>query len=237
MLGQPSLAARTLSGPSANDLPGLVAVLASRVRERPSDVRGWTLLGRGYLTLHDASDAAAAFRRAIAVAPPADRAQLYSAYGEALTSAAGGAVTPEAEAAFQSALSGDPKDFASRYYLGLAYAARRDKPRALALWGSLLTDAPANAPWRAELVDRMALLKGEGGPAPDIGAMIASLAQQLRMHPDDPAGWERLIRAYSVLGDTQKARQALADARAALKTDSAARARLALEARQLQLEK
>jgi cytochrome c-type biogenesis protein CcmH len=237
MLGEPYLAARTVSGPSSRDLRGLVALLAQRVRARPADAQGWTLLGRGYLTLGDAGDAAGAFRRAIAVTPSPDRPQLYSAYGEALTLAAGGAVTADAEAAFRETLRGDPKDFAARYYLGLAYASRRDAAHALALWNSLLADAPPNAPWRAQLVDQVAMLSGRSGAAPDIAGMVASLAARLKAQPNDPAGWQRLIRAYAVLGDTAKARQALRDGRAALKEDAPATARLALEARQLKLEK
>ena len=237
MLGEPDLAARAVTGPSSHDLRGLIAVLAERVRARPNDPRGWTLLGRGYLTLGDASDAAAAFRRGIAVAQASDKSQLYSAYGEALTVSAGGAVTPDAEAAFRQALAGNPKDFAARYYLGLAYASRRDPQHALVLWNGLLADAPPNAPWRAQLLDQIAMLSGRFGAAPDIGGMVASLAARLKAQPNDPAGWQRLIRAYTVLGDTGKAKQALADARAVLKQDSTAKARLALEARELKLEK
>jgi cytochrome c-type biogenesis protein CcmH len=237
IVGNPYLAERSLAGPSAHDLRGLIAVLAQRVRARPSDPRGWTLLGRGYLTLGDAADAAAAFRRAIAVAPAPERPPLYSAYGEALTLAAGGAVSAEAEDAFGKALGGDPKDFAARYYLGLAYAARRDNTRALFLWRSLVADAPPSASWRAELLDRIALLTGRSGSAPDVGAMVASLAARLQSQPNDAEGWQRLIRAYVVMGDAVKARQALDRARTAFKNDSAASARLALEAHQLKLEK
>jgi cytochrome c-type biogenesis protein CcmH len=195
------------------------------------------LLGRGYLTLGDANDAAAAFRRAIPVSLPAQRPELYSAYGEALTLAAGGAVPGEAERAFAAALAANPKDFASRYYLGLAYASRRDTRRALALWDSLLADAPPNASWRAELVDRMALLRAKTGNQPDVSAMVASLAERLKTQPNDFDGWERLIRAYSVLGDNRRANGALAQARSALKADPEALARLSLEARQLKLER
>jgi cytochrome c-type biogenesis protein CcmH len=237
ILGSPYLATRAFSSPSASDLRGLVATLAQAVRSHPNDPKGWTLLGRGYLTLGDASDAAAAFRMAIRVAPVQERPPLQSAYGEALTLAAGGAVTADAEQAFARALQGNPKDFAAGYYLGLAYAARRDNPRALALWHSLLRDAPPDAPWRAEVVDRIALLSGSAGAAPDIGAMVASLAERLRKQPEDVAGWERLIRAYSVLGDITKARAALTSGRTALKSDPQAQARLSLTARRLKLER
>jgi cytochrome c-type biogenesis protein CcmH len=237
ILGRPYLAARSLSNASPQDLRGLIAALAQSVRKRPDDPKGWTLLGRGYLTVGDPSDAAAAFRRAIPVSSPAQRPELYSAYGEALTLAAGGAVPVEAEQAFGQALSGNPRDFAARYYLGLAYASRRNVPRALALWDGLLADAPPNAPWRAELVDRMAMLKAATGNAPDVSAMVASLAERLKRQPDDVESWERLIRAYSVLGDNNKANNALAQARSALKADPQAQARLSMEARQLKLEK
>jgi len=237
MLGNPYLAVRTVAGPSEHDLRGLIAVLAERVRQRPADPRGWTLLGRGYLTLGDSADAAAAFRRAIPLTPPTQRADLYSAYGEALVLANGGALTADAEAAFTAALRSNPKDFASRYYLGVAYANRRDTTHALALWSSLLADAPPNASWREELLDRIALLTGKSGKAPDIGAMVSSLAARLKAHPKDAEGWQRLVRAYAVLGDAAKAQAALSDARSALKGDAAGTARLALEARQLKLEK
>jgi cytochrome c-type biogenesis protein CcmH len=50
--------------------------------------------------------------------------------------------------------------------------------------------------------------------APDIGAMVQRLADRLKTNPDDPDGWVRLVRAYSVLGDTQKRDAALKSARA-----------------------
>jgi cytochrome c-type biogenesis protein CcmH len=210
--------------------------MAPRARARPNDPRGWTLLGRGYLTLGDTADAAGAFKRAIFAAGPADRAPLYSAYGEALTLSAEGTVSDEAQKAFEAALAQNPKDFAARYYLGVAYAARRDDGRALALWESLLADAPPNATWREDLVDRIALLRSRNGSVPDVGAMVRSLAVRLRSHPNDPDGWQRLVRAWAVLGDTGKAQSALRDARNALRNDSAALAQLSLEAKHLKLE-
>ncbi len=45
--------------------------------------------------------------------------------------------------------------------------------------------------------------------------MVAGLAARLKADPGDAAGWQKLIRAYVVLGDQAKARTALADARRA----------------------
>jgi len=223
MLGSPFLALRSLTGPSATDIRGLVATLSVRVRENPSDPRGWVLLGRSYLSLNDASDAAAAFKQGLLVAPPSLRTPLLSAYGEALTIEQQGTVPPEAEAAFIAVLKSDPRDRAARYYLGQMAALRGDNAKALALWNSLLADTPPNDPTHGVLVDRIAQLTSQsGGAAPDISAMVAGLAARLKEHPNDAQGWMRLIRAYSVLGDKAKAQAALADARVAMKANAPA---------------
>ena len=232
MLGTPSLALRSLTGPSDNDIRGLVATLAARVRQTTDDPHGWMLLGRGYLTLGDPADAAASFKQALLVTPPAERAPLYSAYGEALTLAEQGAVPPEAEAAFGAALKLDPHDNASRFYLGQVYAQRGDRTDALAMWSSLEADVPPGSPLHGMLVDRIASLTAQSGGVPDIAAMVDRLAARLKANPNDPAGWQRLIRAYAVLGEKDKAQSALSNARNAMKTNTAALAALTAEARQ-----
>jgi cytochrome c-type biogenesis protein CcmH len=230
LLGSPALALRTLAGPSNDDIRGMVSVLARRVLDRPNDARGWTLLGRGYLTLNDPGDAAAAFKRGLAVTPPAQRHGLLSAYAEALTLAANGAVGPEAEAAFTDALKSNPRDRAARFYLGQVAAQRGDNARALTLWSSLLPEIPANNPLHDVLLNRIAMLRAQTGTAPDINAMVEGLAARLKSNPDDASGWRRLVRAYSVLGQKDKARDALADGREALKKDAAGLAALNAEA-------
>jgi cytochrome c-type biogenesis protein CcmH len=235
-VGHPYLAARTLHV-DPTDERGLVSLLAQEMRKRPGDPRRWFLLGREYLRLEDAQDAAAAFKRAIPLVAPADRPAMLSSYGEALSIAAQGDVTPEAEAAFRAALAGDPKDVKARFYLGQAYAERRDAPHALVLWQSLLADTPPNAPWRGILLDRIAILSGMTRAQPNIAAMVASLADRLKHAPNDPDGWQRLVKSYVVLGDTDKARAALADARHVFAGNTAELAALTTEARDLKLEK
>lgn len=41
-----------------------------------------------------------------------------------------------------------------------------------------------------------------------IRSMVARLAERLEENPNDPEGWQRLIKAYEVLGDTDKAAEA-----------------------------
>ncbi len=58
----------------------------------------------------------------------------------------------------------------------------------------------------------------------DRGAMIHSmvdrLASRLKQNGDDVEGWLRLVRAYMVMGDRDKAKSALTDARQAVANDA-----------------
>ena len=126
------------------------------MRQAPDDLQAWIYLGRGYMGAGDAGDAAKAYARAVAIANRTGHpdAGLDSIYGEALVSAQGGQVSDEAAQAFRAALKLDPKEPASRFFLGDALAAHGDKAGALALWNGLLAEAPANSP----------LASGAGGP-------------------------------------------------------------------------
>jgi cytochrome c-type biogenesis protein CcmH len=52
-----------------------------------------------------------------------------------------------------------------------------------------------------------------------IRGMVARLADRLKEDSSDVAGWQRLMRAYMVLGDRDKAKGAAGDARKALAAD------------------
>ena len=58
--------------------------------------------------------------------------------------------------------------------------------------------------------DRGAMIRG----------MVARLADRLKQNGDDLDGWQRLLRAYMVLGERDKAHAAAADARRALRQRS-----------------
>ena len=216
MLGQPYLAWRSAQGTETRDVNGLIALLIKRVHAQPDDLQAWVYLGRGYMGVGDAGDAAKAYGRAVALANRSGHpdAGLDTLYGEALVAQANGVVGPEAEAAFRAALKLDPKEQAARYIIAQAQAARGDKAGALTILNELLAETPDKSPLHQTLVDRIALLTAQGGGgAPDPKAMVAGLAARLKDNPDDAAGWQRLIRAYSVLGQRAEAQQALADAR------------------------
>jgi len=239
MLGQPYLAWRSAQGTETRDVNGLIGLLIKRVRTAPDDLQAWVYLGRAYMGVGDAGDAAKAYARAVTLANRSGHpdAGLDTLYGEALVAQANGEVGAEAEAAFRAALKLDPKEQAARYFIAQAQAARGDKAGALTILNELLAETPDKSPLHQTLIDRIALLTAQGGGgAPDPKAMVAGLAARLKDNPDDAAGWQRLIRAYSVLGQRAEAQQALADARKTFAGKSDVQLQLDAQAKELKLD-
>jgi cytochrome c-type biogenesis protein CcmH len=52
-----------------------------------------------------------------------------------------------------------------------------------------------------------------------VRGMVARLANRLKENGSDVEGWQRLLRAYMVLGERDKANAAAADAKRALASD------------------
>ena len=240
VVGRPHLAQRDAQGLKSHEVNGLIPYLVKRVRQYPQDARAWTYLGQAYMEARDPRDAAKAFAKVIALVGKGDAA-LDAAYGEALVVANNGAVPQEAEEAFTAALAVDPGNAPARFYLGLARVARNDRPGAIQIWQSLLDDTPVTSPLHQLLVDRIAMLTSQGlaggkGAAPNPRAMVAMLAARLKADPNDALGWVRLMRAYTVLGEMEKAKQALADARKAFPDNKDAQTAFMTAAKALKLE-
>jgi cytochrome c-type biogenesis protein CcmH len=213
VLGRPHLAQRDANGLNTREVNGLIPFLIQRVRQHPEDTRAWRYLGQAYMTANDPRDAAKALAKVIALTGKGD-ATLDASYGEALVLDSSGTIPPEAEAAFNAALAADPRNAPARFYLGLAKAAHNDRAGAIALWQSLLADTPTTAPLHQILVDRLAMLTSQSATgAPNPRAMVDMLAARLKADPNDALGWVRLMRAYTVLGEPDKAKAALATAR------------------------
>ena len=238
-LGTPEVALSSLRGASANDYPELIATLSREMRERPNDMQGWALLGRGYMAMGNPGEAMKAYRQAVNLSKErlgeAPTGPL-SSYGEAVAQASNG-VTKEAEDIFRAVLDQDPADLMARYYIGLAQSTRGDRAGALEMWEGVLADAPPDAEWRGALVNQVALLRaqmvrGDGGGAPNPQAMVAQLASRLEGNPNDLNGWLMLIRAYSVLGEKEKAEAALTKARTVFANQTQAQDALAQAAKE-----
>ncbi len=172
---------------AAQDNPQLaqmIAGLAARLEDAPDDLEGWTMLGRSYGVLGRYREAAAAFRRAVAL--DAGDPELLVAEGESLVFASDGVVTPAAETAFRRALVLTPGHPAPRYYLGLAERQAGNARAALERWLALAADSAEEAPWRP------ILLRGLEEVAQELDVDLASVLPPAPMAamargPDQPA--------------------------------------------------
>jgi cytochrome c-type biogenesis protein CcmH len=234
--GEPALArVKTAQGQDGGQsVATLVNQVEAHLARNPNDGSGWEVIAPVYMRLGRFDDAVEARRKALAL--NGDTASREADLGEALAAAANGVVTVDAKAAFECAVSRDPHESKARYFLGLAAEQDGRSDEAAAIWRSLLADAPVGAPW-AEFVHE-ALARATGAPAPAAGpsgsdvaaaanmnddqrrdmirGMVARLATRLHDDSADVEGWLRLVRAYVVLGDRDKAKDAAADAKRAL---------------------
>ena len=235
-LGDFPLASRTRTADVNQPLDNMVAQVEAHLEKNPADGRGWTVLAPVLARLGRYDDAVRAYRNAITYA--GDSAERRSDLGEALAGAAGGVVTAEAKAEFERAVAQSADEPKASYFLGLAAEQDGRQTDAAAIWRSMLAKAPADAPWRPLIEAALARVGDPAAPAlssdamaaakdmneADRGAMIRGmvdrLATRLKQNGDDVEGWLRLVRAYMVMGERDKALSALVEARQAVASDA-----------------
>jgi cytochrome c-type biogenesis protein CcmH len=248
-LGQPMLpdeplASRKVAPQSNGGIEAAVAAVEARLVTNPDDGKGWAVIAPVYVRLERYAEAAHAYAEALRLLgeEPLRRA----AYGEALVAAAGGVVTDDARQAFDRALTDQPGQPQARYYLALAAEQDGKKADAIKDYQSLLADSAPDARWRSMVNAHLAALTGAPAPATDAAAipeaqrpmiegMVSKLATRLASNGGDVDEWSRLIRAYTVLHEADKAKAALVDAHKALASDANAVASLDALARNLGL--
>jgi cytochrome c-type biogenesis protein CcmH len=234
-LGDFPLVQRSRAPDATQPLDNLVAQVEQHLEKNPTDGRGWSVLAPVLTRLGRYDDAVRAFRNSITY--NGDSAERRADLGEALIAAAGGVVTSEAKAEFERAIAQNADDVKASYFLGLAAEQDGRSVEAASIWRAMLAKAPANAPWRPLV--QAALVRVGGSPVPALSddavaaakdmnetdrsamirGMVDRLATRLRQNGDDVEGWLRLVRAYMVMGDPDKAKGALTDARQAVAND------------------
>ncbi len=228
---------------AAVDPDVIIAQLESRLKTSPNDATGWRMLGEAQREAGRYAESAMALRRATALEP--GNAQGWSMLGEALALASPPPMSPDARAAFKTAIARDPNDPLAAYYLAVAKDMDGDHQGAIDDWFALLDRSPADAPWITEVrgaigsvatkykinvTKRLAAAKAGPVPAsapgtaaatanapPDAAvlAMVEGLARKLDADPGNVDGWIMLIRSRMALGQADKAQGALIKAKAA----------------------
>lgn len=234
-LGDFPLAARSQAPDGQQPLVNLVAQVEAHLEKNPSDGRGWTVLAPVLGRLGRYDDAARAWRNAIAHA--GDNAERRADLGEVLVGAAGGIVTGEAKAEFERAVAMNADEVKASYFLGLAAEQDGRTADAASIWKAMLAKGPADAPWRPVVQSALARVGGVVPALSDdamaaakemtdtdrnamVRGMVDRLAERLKQNGEDVEGWLRLVRAYLVMGERDKAASARADARQAVANDA-----------------
>jgi cytochrome c-type biogenesis protein CcmH len=210
-LGTPDLpslpfASRAPTAPAEQELLTIVEMLNAKLQADPSDPKSWVLLAEAEANLRRYKESAEAYGEAISrrqTKGEAPDAGLQSHYGEALTAAAFGQVTPRAKAAFAAALALDPKEPRARFYTALAEAQVGHLDQALSQWVALEADSPSDAPWREALSSRIDATAKQLGrdpaslpgrkPAPAVsdgpGPTAQEMANVANMTAEQRAAW------------------------------------------------
>jgi cytochrome c-type biogenesis protein CcmH len=215
------------------DAEALMVRLRDALTSRPGDAYGHALLARNEASLGNYAAAAAAQRAVVGIAGAAATASDLADLANYQVLAAGGYVSPEAEAAIDRVLAADPADGRARYIKGLGEAQVGRYDRAFGIWMPLLREGPADAPWIAPILSQMPEIARRAGirydpppavaPGPDaadvaaaadmtpearaemIAGMVGRLSDRLASDGGPPEDWARLIAALGTLGRAPQA--------------------------------
>lgn len=237
-LGRPEMPAQPLAARLENpgdDLNLLVAKAERHLADKPDDGAGWDTLAPIYYRNQRFPEAESAYRNAIRLLGPTP--ERLGALGEAMLAQSQGIVTEDARTVFAEVLTIDPADARAAFYLALALEQAGKRDEAKAAFEALAKRSAPDAPWQPIVAEHIAMLSAPpaaaGAAAPDnptaadieaasgmaagdrqqmILGMVASLEEKLKAEPKNIAGWLRLVRSLTVLGETERAKAALATA-------------------------
>tara|TARA_R110002020_G_scaffold10051_48_gene39068 strand:+ start:4541 stop:6058 length:1518 start_codon:yes stop_codon:yes gene_type:complete len=245
--GRPDQAAAEASMPPApplvdvtDDYRQLIERLRATTAERAADAQGQALLAQHEANLGNYKAAYEAQQKLVELKGDEATAADHATLAGLMIRAAGGYVSPEAEAALRRTLTVDPQNGAARYYWGLMQLQTGRPDLAFRFWQELLQQSGPDAPWSAPIRAQIEEVAQRAGvnytlPAPvmrdpsdeNIAAaselsgedrtamvrgMVENLSQRLATEGGPPEQWAQLIRSLGVLGDTERATAILDEA-------------------------
>lgn len=231
------LAARLANSPQNSSVDELIARAESHLAQNPNDARGWDVLAPIYLRIGRGADSVNAYRSAIRL--EGENFTRILGLGEAMIAVSGGPITAEAEGLFEKAAALEPNDIRPQYYLAQGEMQDGNADSAITRLQTFLDKAPKDAPWRAQVEQTIARIRGSlapsapaKGPTTDdvdaaasmssedrqamVEGMVQRLDESLRENSGDIDGWKRLVRSYMILNRRDAALDALKRGVAAL---------------------
>jgi cytochrome c-type biogenesis protein CcmH len=230
----------------------LVARVEAHLRQHPEDGRGWDVLGPVYMRTGDFQQAADAFERATRLL--GESPQRLAGFARASIMLGNGVVGEPARKAYERLRALAPDAVEPKIWLAIAKEQDGDIQGAAAEYKALAAAKP-DEPWRSLLEERMKSVNMKLADTPAVGVppvepgdvdggkpnfhtmtpeqrqafiekMVEGLATRLKADGKDLAGWMQLVRSYVVMGRSDDANTALAEARKNFAGDEKALAQL-----------
>jgi cytochrome c-type biogenesis protein CcmH len=182
-------------------IAAMVDKLAARMKERPDDAEGWTMLARSYTVLGRYAEAVPAYARAAELQP--QNASLLADYADAVAATRRTANNPESIALIDRALAidaGHPKALA---LAGTVDFDRGDYARAISRWQAILERVPAESEFGQQIAGSIADARSRlGAAAPPAAALLPPGPGPTASAPDraGPAAAATLLAAPGVSG-------------------------------------
>ena len=130
--------------PSPEQIAEMVKRLADRLKDRPEDAEGWTMLSRSYLVLGRLDEAAQASERVLKLKP--NDAQALADHADVLAMRAGRVLDGEPMKLIDRALKLDPDNLKALALAGAAAFDRGDGNEAARLWDRVALLGPPGSP-------------------------------------------------------------------------------------------
>ncbi len=186
----------------AGQIEAMVAQLEQRLKDKPDDAEGWSMLGRSYSALGRYPDSVAAFKRVTTMRP--QDAQAYADLADATAMAAGRKLAGEPTTLIAKALELDPKNLKALALAGTIAFDAGDYAKAATLWEAAVASSEPGSELARNLQGGVAEARSRAGmpaasassaapsspPAAAAGASVAgdvTLAAALkgRVSPED----------------------------------------------------
>ncbi|MGZ8151526.1 MAG: c-type cytochrome biogenesis protein CcmI [Methylovulum sp.] len=153
------IAAANASRPSMEQINKMVAGLAERMKNNPSDANGWVMLGQSYKVLRQYPKAIDAFEHAYKLL--GDKAPIMLLYAETLAYANGEQLAGKPAELVFKALALEPDNISGLWLGGMAKAQQGDGPSAIKLWRKLEGLLPAGSKEQEETQGLIAELEAQ----------------------------------------------------------------------------
>ncbi len=178
--GSPSLAGIGKPPPAASDvasdgasgdreiglqqIAAMVDTLATRLKDRPDDREGWTMLARSYTVLRRYPEAVPAYRHAIDLQPK--DAALLADFADVLAAANDGRPSAESLALLDRSLAIDPEQPKALALAGTAAFDRGDFAAAAAQWQKIADALPPGSEFHRQVMANIYAARRRGGLPP-----------------------------------------------------------------------